>query len=308
MKNLNLIIFFIFLLLITKESLAKIQIKYKIDNEIVTNIDILDEKKYLVFLRPSLKGLSNDELLKIAENSLIREIIKKKELTKIFKEEENFKVIEEIKKSLFKFKNVENEKQFEKLASENNINYEKIIDKMKYEAMWNEFIFQKYSSFIKVDRKKLRKDLLNKIASDKKFEYNLSEILFEIDQTTELDNKYTNILNYITMNDFKIAAAKFSISNSANKGGEIGWLRETVLSDNLIKVLEKMEINEITKPMKYPNGYLILRINNKREMEQNIDVDNELINLVNFEKNRQLNQFSLLFYKKLKQNTKINEY
>ncbi len=308
MKNLNLIIFFIFLLLLTKESLAKIQIKYKIDNEIVTNIDILDEKKYLVFLRPNLKELSDDELFKIAENSLIREIIKKKELTKIFKEEENFKVIDEIKKSLFKFKNVENEKQFKKLASENNIKYEKIINKMKYEAMWNEFIFQKYSSFIKVNKKKLRKDLLNKIADDKKFEYNLSEILFEIDQTTELDKKYTNILNYITINDFKIAAAKFSISNSANRGGEIGWLRETVLSDNLIKVLEKMEINEITKPMKYPNGYLILKINKKREMEQNIDVDNELINLVNFEKNRQLNQFSLLFYKKLKQNTKINEY
>ena len=69
-----------------------------------------------------------------------------------------------------------------------------------------------------------------------------------------------------------------------------------------------MKKNEITKPLKYPNGYLILKINDKKEMKQLVSLDKELEELIKFEKNRQLNQFSILFYKKLQQNTIINEY
>ena len=179
---------------------------------------------------------------------------------------------------------------------------------MKYEALWNEYIFQKYSSFIKVNREKLKDELKNKIANDIKFEYNLSEILFDIEKKETYENKYTSIIKYIKDKNFKSAAAKFSISNSATRGGEIGWVKETMLSKNLINILEKMEINNISKPIKYPNGYLVLKINNKREMKQIISIEDELRDLVNFERNKQLSQFSLLFFKKLKQNISINEY
>jgi len=287
---------------------SQIEIKYKIGDEIVTNLDILDERKYLVFLRPNLKGLTENELSKIAENSLIREIIKKKELKRIFKNEENFEFIEEIKKNLYKFKNVKNESEFKNLLNKNNVNYEKIIMKIKYEAMWNELIIQKYSSFIKIDKLKLNKELQIKISKNKKHEYNLSEILFELENNETLEKKYQEILKYTNENSFKNAAAKFSISNSSINGGEIGWIKETLLSENLIKILGKMKKNDVSKYMKYPNGYLVLKINDKREMEQVIDVNKELNEMSNFEKNRQLNQFSLLFYKKLKQNITINEY
>ena len=287
---------------------SQIEIKYKIGDEIVTNLDILDERKYLVFLRPNLKGLTENELSKIAENSLIREIIKKKELKRIFKNEENFEFIEEIKKNLYRFKKVKNEVEFKNLLKKNNINYEKIIMKIKYEAMWNELIIQKYSSFIKIDKLKLNKELQIKISKNKKYEYNLSEILFELENNETLEKKYQEILQYTNENNFKNAAAKFSISNSSINGGEIGWIKETLLSENLIKILGKMKKNDVSKYMKYPNGYLVLKINDKREMEQVIDVDKELNEMSNFEKNRQLNQFSLLFYKKLKQNITINEY
>ena len=287
---------------------TKIEIKYKIGEEIVTNIDILDEKKYLVFLRPNLKGLTDNELSIIAENSLIREIIKKKELKRIFRDEENLEFIEEIKKNLYRFKNVKNESEFKNLLNKSNINYDKIIMKMKYEAMWNELIFQKYSSFIKIDKTKLNKELQIKISKNKKYEYNLSEILFELENNETLEKKYQEILNYTKNNNFKNAAAKFSISNSAVKGGEIGWIKETLLSENLITILGTMNKSDVSEYIKYPNGYLILKINDKREMEQIIDINRELNEMSNFEKNRQLNQFSLLFYKKLKQNIIINEY
>ena len=287
---------------------SKIEIKYKIDNEIITNLDILEEKKYLIFLRPNLKNLSEFELSNIAENSLVRDVIKKKELVRIFKDEENLKLISEIKKNLFRFKNVSNENEFKNLLAKNNIIYEKIIQKMKYEAMWNELIFQKYASFVKIDELKLRQELQKKISKNKKYEYNLSEILFEIQNNEALDNKYKEILVYADSKSFKNAAAKYSISNSSDKGGEIGWIKETLLSENLNKILGNMKKNEISEVIKYPNGYLILKINDKKEMKQIIDMDKELKDMISFEQNRQLNQFSLLFYKKLKQNIIINEY
>ncbi len=287
---------------------ADIEIRFKINNEIVTNIDISDEKNYLIFLKPNLKILSDEELTKIAEESIIREIIKKKEIDRVYKNQENSKFIEEVKKSLFRYKNVKNENEFIKLTKVNRINYKGILTKMKYEAMWNELVFQKYSTFIKIDKKNLSEELKEKISKIKKYEYNLSEILYEVNSDETSNDKYNKILEYAKKSDFKTAATKFSISNSSSKGGEIGWVKETLLSKSLNDILSKMNNGEISKSIKNPNGYLILKVNDKREMKQVINFKKELNDLVNFEKNRQLNQFSLLFYKKLKQNIKINEY
>ena len=308
MRRLWIIIIIAICTLQTSIAYSKIEIKYKIDNEIITNLDIIEEKKYLIFLRPNLKNLSKVELSNIAENSLIREIIKKKELDRIFKDEENLKFVEEIKKNLFRFKNVNNEDEFKSLLVKNDVSYKTIIQKMKYEAMWNELIFQKYSSFVKVDKSKLKDELKKKLSKNRKYEYNLSEILFEIQNKEFLDKKYKEILEYAKSKGFKNAATKYSISNSSDKGGEIGWIKETMLSENLNKILGNMKKKEISKIIKYPNGYLIIKVNDKKEMKQIIDTDKELNDMINFEQNRQLNQFSLLFYKKLKQNIIINEY
>ncbi len=308
MIKIKVFLIFIIYIVFFNTSNAQIKIEYKIGDKIVTNIDISDEIDYLIFLRPNLKNLTKEEIKKIAENSIIREIIKKEELNKIFKDLDNEKIIDGSKKSLFRFKKVTNENEFLNLLIGTNIKYDKIIQKMKYELMWNELIVQKYSSFIKIDRDKLKKELALKISNDKKFEYNLSEILFELEDEDNVDDKYKNIIDFVKINDFKIAASKYSIADSSIKGGQIGWIKETLLSKNLNTLLSKMKKNEISKPIKYPNGYLILKINDKKEMKQIISIDKELEELINFEKNRQLNQFSLLFYKKLKQNVIINEY
>ena len=287
---------------------AKVEIKYKIGEQIITNIDILNEKNYLIFLRPDLKNISNKEIIEIAKNSLIREIIKKKELGKIFKIDDNSKFLEEVKKNLFSFKGVENEEELRKIIEENNIEYNEVIEKIKYESLWNELIYKKYSSYVKINKKNLKRKLQMEMSKDKKYEYNLSEILFEVESNENYSNKYKSILEYIRSNNFKAAAAKYSISDSSNRGGLIGWIKETLLSNEINSVLSKMNLDEISKPIKYPNGYLILKINKKKIMKQIVNLDKELDDLYRFETNKQLNQFSLLFFKKLKQNTVINEY
>ena len=116
MKNIKLILILVILFFSHLNLNAKINIKYKIGDEIITNIDILNEKKYLIFLRPNLKSLSNTEVIEIAEKSLIKEIIKKKEIDRIFKENNNSNIDKEIKKKLFDFKNTKNEEEFIKLT------------------------------------------------------------------------------------------------------------------------------------------------------------------------------------------------
>ena len=302
------IIFLLLIFLFNVNFNTDIEIKFKVDNQIITNFDIFDEVNYLIFIRPELSKLTKKELENLAENSLIREIIKKKELDKIFKNIDKTRLIEDVKLDLYKFKKVKNENELIKLIKKNNINYSNIIEKVKNEKLWNELVYRKFNKSIKIDENYLRKQLVDRRKKIKKFEYNLSEILFELDNSVSLENKYKNIKEEIKNNGFESAAIKYSIANSSKNNGNIGWIKETLLSNKISDMLRKIDINEISTPIRYPNGYLVLKINNKKELKQKIDLDRELKDLIKYEKNKQLNQFSLLFYKRIKQNTIINEY
>ena len=308
MRNIFLIISIFIFFFNINQTHSKILIKYKIGDKIITNKDIINERNYLIFLRPGLKELSNEEIMKISINSLIREMIKIKEIERVFKNIDEDMITSGVKNKLFNFKNVNNEEEFLNLLNGTNIDYKDIIKKMKYEALWNELIFQKYGSLIKINKKKMKLDLEAKILNNKKYEYNISEILFEVEKNEKYEIKYKKILDYIKYNNFNSAATRFSIASSANNGGDIGWIKETLLSKELNTVLNSIKQNQITRPIKYPSGYLILRINDKKEMKQSIDIKKALDEAINYERNKQLSQFSILLYKKLKQNTKINEY
>ena len=286
----------------------KIKIKYKIGDKIITNQDIIHEKKYLLFLRPSLNSINKKELDELAKNSIIREIIKKKEINKAYKNINDKELIDKIKQDLLKFKKIKNDKELRVLLKLSKINYNILIEKLKYESLWNELIYQKFKNLIKIDKSYLKKQLIERNRNNKKYEYNLSELLFEIEKLENFNDKKKKILKSINENGFRNTVAKYSIADSASKGGQIGWVKETLLSDKLIKILNRMEEDSISNTIKYPNGYLILKVNKKREIKQKINMETELKEFIRFQKNKQLNQFSLLFFKKLKKNTIINEY
>ena len=301
------ILFVLFLLIFTSYKLdAKIYIKYKIGDQIITNFDIENEIKNLIFFRPNLEKLSKDELNKIAKNTLIREIIKNTEIRKAFNNINSIDLEKKVKQRLFAYKKVKNEDELIQILKKDNIIYKEIVEKVKYETLWNELIFQKFNKSVKIDKDYLSKQLKAKIYKNRKFEYNLSEILFEVDNNENVIKKNDEILNSIKKYGFKASASKYSISSSASVGGNIGWVKETVLSDKIVNKLDKLNIDGITKPIKYPNGFLILMINDKKEIKKKINFDEELNEYIKFEKNKQLNQFSQLYYKRLKQNTIIN--
>ena len=226
LTNLFIFIFFIFSSI---NSYAKIEIKFKIEDEIITNIDIEQEKKYLIFFNPNIKKLNKSQITKISENSLIQEIIKKRELNKVFKDYEDKKFIKNLKNNLFKFKGAKNENEFKQILSSQKISYERIIEKAKNERLWNQLIFRKFEKSVKINEEKLKAKLINKISNEKKYEYNLSEILFEIVEKETFKEKNMEIKNFIKSNGFAAAVSKYSISNSAYSDGKLGWIKETLL-------------------------------------------------------------------------------
>ena len=175
----------------------KIKIKYKIGDKIITNQDIIDEKKYLLFLRPSLNSINKNELDELAKNSIIREIIKKREINKAYKNINEKELIDKIKLDILKFKKIKNDKELRILLKQNRINHNILIEKLKYESLWNQLIYQKFKNSIKIDKSYLENQLIERNKNNKKYEYNLSELLFEIEKLENFnDKKKENLEKY----------------------------------------------------------------------------------------------------------------
>ena len=80
------ILVFFSLLVLNLKVLSKedVFISYKINDEIITNIDIKKEAQYLIALNNQLVNLKRNEILNVAKESALREKLKKMELLKYF--------------------------------------------------------------------------------------------------------------------------------------------------------------------------------------------------------------------------------
>ena len=308
-KNITLKFVYIFILVFLSTNLAnsenKIKVELKVGDEILTNIDFLNEKNYLIALNNSLKTLPENQLKSIAKDSLIREKIKKIELLKLYDLKKADKYSKQLLTDFYKRLNFESEDAFNSYLISYNLNISDIKEKLKIETLWNEMIFQKYSNQIKIDEEKIK----FKIKNQKKIlkEYNLSEILFNLNSDENLLDKYELILKNIKNSGFKNSANIFSISDSSKFGGEIGWINENQLNDRLVKEVENLNIDQLTQPIQTSGGYLIIKLNKKRQKETKLDFDRTFKQMITEEKNRQLNQFSLIYFNKIKQNIFISE-
>jgi len=285
----------------------KVYIELKIENEIITNIDINNEKNYLIALNNNLENLDKKQLYLISKNSLIKEKIKKIELDKFFDFEKNRVLMEELIKNLYKNLKFNDEKEFAEYLDNYNLEVDEVGEKILIETLWNELIFNKFNKNININENKLKIKLEEQLKKNKIEEFNLSEIIFEIKSSEKLEKKRKKISNFINDNGFKNAANSFSISDSAKFGGKIGWVNKTQISKIILEKISKLQIGEITDPIQINNGYIIIKLNDKRLIKRNIDIDKEIKKLVIYEKNKQLNQYSLMYFNRIKKNLLINE-
>ena len=281
------------------------EIIVKVDNKIITKIDIKNEAKYLSSLNPNLKNLKENDLFQIAKSSLIREKIKEIEISKLDNININQDYLNNIISSIYKNIGLTNKNEFLNYLKIQNIDIEEIEKKISKEAIWNQLIYKKYKKKVKIDENKIKKEIEN----NKQFtnSYLLYEITFNTEKKDDLQIIFEKIKKSIEINGFENTASIFSISDTSKIGGKLGWINENSISKKIVEEIKNLNDGEYTNPIQIPGGFLVLSVKEKKTLEQETDVEAEFLLKVKALTNQQLNQYSNIYFNKIKKNIKIYE-
>ena len=297
---------FIFTLFLQSFALSiENKIMLKINNQIITTIDVYQEANYLKALNPNIQNLDKKKILDIARSSLIREKIKEIELSKYKKNEINPKYLEQMIQSIYTKINLENKSEFKKYVKNFGIDMKIIEKKLQIETRWNQLIYKKFFSKLKIDKESIRKNI--DANREKSISFLLYEIVFSIDKDNQNNEVFNSIEKSILKEGFENAAAIYSISESSKTGGNLGWVNENNINNKILKNVNTLEIGQHTKPILIPGGFLILLLKDKKNVEKKIDIEKELVLRIRSLQNQQLNQYSNIYFKKIKKDILINE-
>ena len=282
-------------------------IAIKVNNNIITNIDLKNEENYLVALNNELKKLKKSDIEKIAKESVIREKIKEDEVNR-YAIQIDTKYVDQIITNFLTKLDLETEQQFDAYLKQFDLTIDEVRKKIGIETRWNDLIFQKFNNQVNLDKKKIE-NRIKKNNQSKKIQkkYLLSEIVFEITSGQSVNEKYQIIKNEIINLGFKNTANKFSIADTAKFGGKIGWVEEHQLSETIRNELKKIKAGQHTKPINIVGGQLILKLEEEKIFNKEIDYKVLVKNALNYERNKQLNQFSKVYFNKIKINSIIDE-
>ena len=306
----KIVVFFTLIILNFSFEIAnsEIFIKAKVNNQIITNIDVKNEKNYLLALNPNLRNLSEENKNRYAIDSLINEKIKKMEIERRYEITVNKNVIKKIINDLYSKLGISDMETFKQYLSNYSINLDLVTRKISIEVAWNDYILNRFNNLILVDEVKIRKKI-NQLSEKNSIEnILLSEIIFTIKENEKLEKKFSTIKDSINNIGFEETAKLYSVSESKNNGGKIGWVYKSQLSEKISSEIDKINIGEFTSPITTPGGFIILKIINKKEELLKINKDKQFREAVNFEKNRQLTMYSTLHYKRIYNKAVINEF
>ena len=306
-KNIKLIIVIIIcsLLIAINANTAENKILLKINNQIITSLDILTELDYLGTINKEIKKIEKEKAFEISKNSIIREKIKEIEIKRVIKEIKiEDKILNNLIISYFKEFKINTISEFENFFLSKDIDPNVIKKKISIEVLWNQLIYSRYNQNVKIDKQLIKSNLSN---NKKQTEFLISEILFNIDENEDLNKKFLLIDNSIKEINFAQTALAYSISDTANKGGNLGWISESILSEQIYKKIKKLKIGEHTKPILVPGGFLILKLLDFKEVNKEFDIENEVKKIVKEKTNQQLNRFSNIYFNKVKKDIVIDE-
>jgi len=302
--------FYIILFLISfslNNTHSNINIVFQIENEIITSHDIQKEIGYLKVLNPNLKQLNDSQILKISKESLINEIIKKKEINKFLEIKNKEKMIDQYLNDLILKINLKNIEDLRiQLVLNNSYSIDELKKKIEIDLMWNELIVLKYKNQVYVNREKILKKIDEMINKTEK-ELFLSEIVFVKKENIKIEEYIGQIKSSIIEIGFENSANIFSIADSSKFGGKIGWINTSSLSNKISEILNNTKLGDFTEPVQIGNTYLILKVNDIRDKQILINKEEEFQRLSNTEINEQLNKFSTIYFNKSKKNYRISE-
>ncbi len=278
----------------------------KVNNSIITNLDVLNEEKYLKLLNPNLSLLDKNKMNSVAKQSLIKEKIKLIAISenKINKIDNSY--LENLIETIYSKIGIKNKDAFIKYLETEGLSYEEIKSKIEIEAKWNQIIIDKYLSELKIDNEEIKKEILLE-ENQKSVSYFLYEILYNAETKEKIQELGKNIEKSLIENGFENTASIYSISQSSKSGGKLGWISEKSLNKKILNKISNLKLGEISDPIIIPGGILLILLKDKKIVNSIIDINKELPKRINDLKNQQLNQFSNIYFLKIKKNIIINE-
>lgn len=308
MKNLKFFVIIFFLIFSINNYSFSIENKIvvKVNNFIITSIDIRNEISYLRVLNPKLDELKKDKIFEIAKNSLIKEKIKEIEILKFVEEFNiNDEIFNQFVNANFLRLGFENKEQFISKMNASNVNLKDLKKKINIEALWSQIIFNKFSTKLRINKEEIKDQVLK--INNKKKSYLLYEILFKKENSDNENKKRDIILESIKNEGFENAALMHSLSETSKYGGRVGWIDEGSLNNSIKHKIIQLDIGKITEPIIIPGGYLILKVKDIKEETKKINFEEEFNRLIKAKTNEQLNQFSNNYFEKIKKDIFINE-
>ena len=280
----------------------------KVENNIITSLDIENEIKYLLALNPTFDSLKLDKKRAIAKNSLIKEKVKKIEILKYIEKinlDQDF--LQKLIRDRYSRLNLANKEQFINYLKNYDLEIKTIENKISIEALWNQLIYQKFFPKVKIDKADLEKQI-EKVFGKGEKNYLLSEIVFEEKNKEKINEIYLKIKDQIKKEGFENTALTYSVSESSSVGGKLGWIKESSLNNIIKQTLSNLSKNEISEPIFTLNRYIVLKVDDIEYKEIKFDKEKEVNNLIKFKTNEQLNQFSNIYFGRIKKNTKIYDF
>lgn len=304
MKKKNFIII-IFLLFLNNTFANENRILFKVNNQIITTLDIRNEINYLNSVNENFKNLKGEKIYQIAKDTLIREKIKEIFLLRNYKtvnlKNEDF---ERLILDNYSSLGIDNKEELNLYLRKFDLTDIDLKKKITINTFWSQYIYSKHFKNININVDEIKKEILQ---NDKQKELLMSEILFNLENGENLEKKFSLIKKNIDENGFENSALVYSISETAKNGGEIGWVKESSINSKVLNNILKLKINEYSQPIVVPGGFLIIKIKEIKKIKRDINLQKELETIIRAKTNNQLNQYSNIFLNKIKKEVVINE-
>jgi len=308
-KNLFKILFSIILLNIETNSFAltKNKIVARIENKIISSYELKNKIKTILFLSNQSLNQKNINFTKTqALQQLIDHKLKKNQIIKFNIQADNKNQIDNYLNNLSsKYKTDVN--GIKKIFKNNNLDFELHLNEIKTEFNWQRLIFNKFTNKIIIDEKEIENELNDFIKNKNSFqEYKLAEIEISLKNNSEDKDTILEVNNEINSIGFEKTAIKYSMSTSSLDGGNIGWISSKSLSEEILAMLNKMKIGDISKPIIQTNTATILKLLDKKTLDvNNINFNQLRQKIIRNKKNELLNLYSNNYLSKVKNNALI---
>ena len=276
-----------------------------VGNKAITTLDVMNEIKVLLILNNmSYDDQKRDELHKMAITSIIKRSVKEIEINKYdFLEYNENDFINELTK-LANNINMDLE-TLKKIFNSNELNFSIVENQMKTELLWNSLIFYLYKNRISINLNEIDEQLKLSQNKNEIEEFLISEIVLKRVENDKVKSRIEEITSQIETEGFEAVAMKSSISNSATKGGDLGWLNENQISKKFRSNIINTPIGSLAKPILMNEGILIFKLRDKRKVKNETDLEILKNQLVTTEKTKILNMYSTSHYDSLRRSVSI---